>query len=375
MKLSKLKIRDVLPLNSKRIDEEVRLSTAVGLMKKNNLFALPVFKNDKFTGIVTLRSLIERNAPPHTKVKRLILKPPKINPEDSFVVGVKKVLRTGFGAATVFEEENFKGILSEYEIIEISSKGDELGDRKINEIISKPHILKENEDIGKARVLMREKNISRLPIVNENEELTGSLDLMDLIRTIQPKQKIGKGDFSGEKQPSYDVPVSAIMNDTPLTTKRDVNLKDLSRKMNKKQEYSAVIVKNEKPVGIVTSKDIMEVISSLEEKKGVYVQIAGMPDVTSFTKEKVYEAVNTTVRKIGRIYEDLEYLVLHIKSHQKNGRRKYSVRTRFMTPVGIFVSKSWAWELLDAVDEALEKLETQIMKDHNKRAEKKARGH
>ena len=48
--------------------------------------------------------------------------------------------------------------------------------------------------------------------------------------------------------------------------------------------------------------------------------------------------------------------------YDKKGKIKYSIRTRFRTGKGTFISKSHAWDLRDAVDNALTKLEKIMFK-------------
>jgi hypothetical protein len=58
-----------------------------------------------------------------------------------------------------------------------------------------------------------------------------------------------------------------------------------------------------------------------------------------------------------------QFFFLHVKKYDKKGKVKYSIRTRFRTDKGIFISKSYAWDLRDSVNDALDKLEKIIMKE------------
>lgn len=372
MKISQLKVKNVLPLKFEKLPKETTVSKAIGIMKNKDIYSIAVYENNDFLGLITERNLVERNVPSHTKLKTLLFKPPRINPEDSFIEGVKKVLNSGYDAAPVFEENELVSVLSEYDIINIASKSDELNKEIAGKYSIPPRTIKMNEDIGKARRIMREGKVSRLPVVNKEGKLVGILNLRDIIKAIQPRESIGERDVSGEKIPSYEVPVSSIMNDTPLKISKDTDLKSVAEQMTKKKIYSSIIEKNGKPKGIITSKDIIEVISSFEKKEGVYLQIAGMPKIDEFKKNKMHKIIDSSVQKIGRIYENLQYLIVHIKEHKKGGKRtKYSIRTRFMTPVGLFVSKSWDWNLLTALDDALENLERQVIEAHKKHKDRK----
>ncbi|MFB6075529.1 MAG: CBS domain-containing protein [Candidatus Aenigmatarchaeota archaeon] len=375
MKITQIKVKDILPLEYKKISKEEHLSKAKGIFKEEDVYALCVYdENNGFIGLTTERNLAERGVPAHTKIKSLIYNPPKIKPEDAFVDAAKKVLDSGYDAAPIFDNDEVIGVLTEYNIIDIARKADELTDQKSKKYTDEVICIGVGEDIGKARHIMHEEGVSRLPVVDTEGKLEGVVTLKDIMKTIQPNERMGDRDVAGEKIPHYEIPISSIMNDKPLTIDEDTNLKTAAEQMNKKRQYSAIIVKNKKPLGIITPKDTIEFIASLKEKKGVYLQITGMPDVDSFVVSKMHDTVDKTVQKIGRIYEGLEYLIIHIKEHNKGGKQtKYTIRTRFMTPVGIFVSKNWGWDLLTALDKALDNLERQVINDHEKRKDKRKR--
>ncbi|MFB6089177.1 MAG: CBS domain-containing protein [Candidatus Aenigmatarchaeota archaeon] len=373
MKITQIKVKDILPLDYKKISKEKHLSKAKGIFKNEDIYALCVYnENDDFIGLTTERNLAERGVPAHTKIKSLIYDPPKISPDDALIDAAKKVLDSGYDAAPIFDKGKVIGVLTEYNMIDIARKADELSGEKSEKYADEVISIEVEEDIGKARHIMHEEGVSRLPVVDNENKLMGVVTLKEIMKTIQPNERMGERDVAGEKIPHYEIPISSIMNDKSLTIDEETDLKTAAEQMNKKKQYSAIIVKNKKPLGIITPKDIIEFIASLKQKRGVYLQITGMPDVDNFVVSKLHDTVDKTVQKIGRIYEGLEYLIIHIKEHNKGGKQtKYSIRTRFMTPVGIFVSKDWDWDLITALDKALDNLERQVINDHEKRKDRR----
>lgn len=373
MKITQINVDDVLPLDFEKISKEEHLSKAKGIFENKNIYALCVYdEDDNFVGLTTERNLAERGVPAHTKLKSLIYNPPKIKPEDSLVDASKKVLDSGYDAAPVFDNDEVISALTEYNIIGIVRKADELADEETKKYASEIIKIGISEDIGKARHIMHEEGVSRLPVIDESGELTGVVTLRDIIKTIQPNDRIGERDVAGEKIPHYEIPISSIMDNKPLTIDGETDLKTVAEHMHKKKNYSAIIVENKKPQGVLAPKDIIEFIASLKQEEGVYLQITGMPDVDSFVKDKMHDTIDKTVQKIGRIYEGLEYLVVHIKEHNKGGKQtKYTIRTRFKTPVGMFVSKDWDWDLLTALDKSLDNLERQVIEDHEKKKDRR----
>ncbi len=109
-------------------------------------------------------------------------------------------------------------------------------------------------------------------------------------------------------------------------------------------------------------------------KNKLYIQIIGLKDEDSFVRSKVKSEIDITVKKLERIRERLNRLTVYIKKYDKTGKRaKYSVETRLETVKGIVVSKDWSWNLVEAVENALDKLEREVIKKWEKMRER-ARG-
>jgi ribosome-associated translation inhibitor RaiA len=132
--------------------------------------------------------------------------------------------------------------------------------------------------------------------------------------------------------------------------------------MKEKKTDGVLVVENNKPIGIVTEKDLLEVYVSTLGKKGFYYQISGLTNEDDFILSTIDRMIRDTLQKLSKIFNP-QFFFLHVKKHDKKGKVKYSIRTRFRTDKGIFVSKSYAWDLRDAVNEALGKLEKIMIKD------------
>jgi CBS domain-containing protein len=75
---------------------------------------------------------------------------------------------------------------------------------------------------------MRERNISRLPVVDEGGKLVGILGTMDLIKAIkQPHEKMSWYGMAAEMERIVSLPVSNVMNDRPPTAKKTDSLTDV----------------------------------------------------------------------------------------------------------------------------------------------------
>ena len=85
-------------------------------------------------------------------------------------------------------------------------------------------------------------------------------------------------------------------------------------------------------------------------------------DEDDFITATVDRMIKDTIQKLSKIYKT-QFFFLHVKRYEKQGKIKYSIRTRILTDKGTFISKSYAWDLRTAVDDALEKLERIMIKE------------
>ena len=72
--------------------------------------------------------------------------------------------------------------------------------------------------------------------------------------------------------------------------------------------------------------------------------------------------IEDSLVKISKLYKIYSFFA-HVKKHQEHGEKaKYSIRTRLRTEKGTFISRSYDWDLRDAMNSAMRKLEKIIIK-------------
>jgi len=87
--------------------------------------------------------------------------------------------------------------------------------------------------------------------------------------------------------------VMDIMTNKPVTTSRDITLKDAALLLAKEDVNSLLIVENNQPVGIITDEDIVRkcVALGLDSKKLKVKDIASVDIITISPEKDVYEAL------------------------------------------------------------------------------------
>lgn len=357
-------VRDIMSKNVLTLQPQDTVSSFISLMENHHIHEAPVVSGKNLVGLVHYKNIVERGItdPTITKIEKIMTNPPLLMQEDSVDRAAEIIFSSGYHAVPVVENNILVGIISVFDIVSILAKSKEFRQTGAEAIMSVAEIIGEKEDIGKARVLMRERNISRLPVVDDYDRLVGVATIFDLLKALKPRERMGWYSMAAEKLTTMGIPISTVMNRNPLTIGRGASLSEVVELLKKYRTLGAIVTEENAPLGIVTMRDILEFYLAGKQKKGTYAQITGVKDEDEFVLATVDRMMRDSVQKISSVYK-VHFLFMHVKKYKKAGSKKikYSVRCRLMTDAGIFISRSFAWDLRDAAGEALDSLERIVM--------------
>ena len=368
-----MQVKDVMSENIIFVSPDDTISKLISLIEKYCFREILIIENKKLKGVVYSKEIAKKGIidPTKTKVSNIMKFPPAtLKPEQDINDAANLIFKTGLRALPVVEKDKVVGLISLHDIVEMASKTREFRQTTAEAIMTSPESITENTDIGTARMLMREKNVSRLPVLDKNQKLIGVVTIFDLLKAVKPHERMDFYSMSAEKEKIMEIPSSVVMNTMPTKIERSASLSEVVEKIREDETDGAIVVENNTPIGIITEKDLLEVYVSSLNKKGIYYQIIGLTDEDEFVLSTVDRMVRDTLQKMSKIFNP-QFFFLHVKKYDKEGKIKYSIRTRFSTDKGIFISKSYAWDLRDAVNEALDKLERIMIKDVETKRDKK----
>jgi len=122
---------------------------------------------------------------------------------------------------------------------------------KIDDWMSKPvKSVTKNISMRKAIKIMDENNIGVLPVV-ENDKPIGVITERDILRRVLAKE------IDIDKKTVGD-----IMTKDPITIEYNASILEATRLMSENNFRRLLVVKKGKLVGIVTAKDVIEVMSA-----------------------------------------------------------------------------------------------------------------
>ena len=120
--------------------------------------------------------------------------------------------------------------------------------------------------MGKALKYFREQDVSRLPVV-EDDDAIGIVTMDDIVeQVIHPEEKAKEkkyGGYIGEKKHYRTMPLRGIMIEKLLIMPPETSIREIIEAMPKHGMRGMLIGKGATFNGIVTKKDLLEPIAAL----------------------------------------------------------------------------------------------------------------
>ena len=346
-----------------------RLSEILGRMKKMDIHELPVVEGGKLLGMVSYDMFIKRKSLPlTTTVENLMVTPPKVDVNDSITRVAEVMLVNNFRAVPVTSAGEIAGIVAREDIVHSLRGFSQLDQIDVRDVMSpKPITIKETDDVELGRSIMRDLDVRSIPVIDKEGRLSGVLgvkDLMEYYSRERGQKRSAKG--SPGDTVGLSISVGSLMNTPAIHTDMDSHMANVIGLMSDHHISSVVVVENMGPMGIVTHMDVLELVASYQERRQVYIQITGLEEHDPDVYDEMYTIIERRMQKITPI-EMPQLLMLHFtEHHHPKEARNYSIRARLSTNTGLFFSDTFDYDKFRALDQVLDHLEKQIIKEKEK---------
>jgi CBS domain-containing protein len=340
--------------------EETVTKVASKLLSAGGREALVMDKGN-FLGIVLARDLVKvRISDPHkTKIGGYARDVNPLVPGASINQLVNAFLVNGYRAVPVRVDSRIM-VLTRMGLLGLIRNEPVIKSKTAQDVMNFPYAIDEGDPLSTTRNIIKDMNISRLPVVKEGKVL-GLVNVVDLLAPIV------KGDSEKRSEPFEDnvrideIPASSFMRKDVPRVKASAPVTEIIDLIVKSR--SAVIVEDDVGVlaGIVTPGDILKLMG--RELTGTYVTISGMRDEDEFIKNVIYDNIEEVLKKIDK-FSPVNYFVAHMEKYhgEDGGRAKYSFRAKLATSGGFFFAKDHDWDATKAMKGVLEKLEKEVVK-------------
>lgn len=224
-----------------------------------------VFNNEnKYIGVINpYFTMIKSSFPGNTKVEHCLTHTSKVYLNYPLSKVCELFIQSKVHYLPVFDKsEKFLGIISARRVLSYF-KDQPIFKVKVEEIIKKRWqgiiTVFEDDMISRAIHLFRTKKISKLIVINQTKKLKGVLSYYDLIKLmISPKYSNHRGERSDNRISFYNYRVKNFAKSYVLTLSKDKLLIEVINLIVNKKIGSVIIVdKERRPLGIITTRDIL----------------------------------------------------------------------------------------------------------------------
>jgi CBS domain-containing protein len=362
------------------LSTDAAVSRALGLMREKGIHEIPVLRNNRLVGLITIESLARRtNLPLTTKVEHLLILPPLITPQTTFSEVAEQLLANSLRAAPVVGKKGeLLGIVSRTDLVRVLPDLPSISAHLVEEIASPPGLLiQESDSCGMLLHQIRLLEEHPLPVVDRKGHLVGAVGVADLSQVLWRPTAGGKKDAQRPGN-ALQVEVGTIMNSPALTVPRGTTTGAAARLMTKEKVSSVFVVEGGRPTGVVSQGDLLGLavggaVDAGPNVDDVYVQIHGLRasgDPTIITE--VDRLVAKSLHHIARNTRPV-LLSLHITPHATHRAGDATVQARLDTDDGVFHATETGWNFFASIQQALEDLEAQTRKSKDERRTRRRR--
>jgi len=275
--------QDLMRRDYVSVDIRDSVSQLLGKLNKAKQHSAVVFDGKKYLGIVSPRFLLTSRINPkqmkvgnivkHRSKSKAAFFVPKLEPNTDLRRMCKLLATADTHILPVLQKGRLLGIVNSHDVVKEVANAyraincDELATMQ-------PITATENAPLGKVLQLFNRQKIDHIPIVDEKGKLSGIVTISDLMSNPQfwgPTygQKISRaashqkgsrsGYDSGEKTQMIGLPVRNCMSRrTTCCTPPSTSISEAVKIMGRNKVSNIVLVRFEKPVGILTIKDILQ---------------------------------------------------------------------------------------------------------------------
>lgn len=383
-KLHEVSAKEFMNEDPFKVEKTSSISSIRDFMEDKNLRAVAVVHDEKYVGVISYRELIRhaQYGSNQAKLEKVIHKAPEFELSDSLVDVADLRIDSGRKLLVHTQDSKLQAVIGDQEFMDVAGQIKEFENYSTKNLASTGLInVFEDDPLDKARNTMLDNNISRLPVLDSEGKLTGILRSTDLLKMLIPKESPNPGGTSGkslkdtqiagggEKESMSDISVDQVMETTPLEIEGFGSAKTAVNRMIEAEKSDIIIVDGDYPQAILTVKDFVDYIEDQGPKDFVLVNLVGLE--VDEEKAAVHNKIETQLRgSLGRKVQKPEELSMHIKKHDKDGKKhRYELITKFYSEYGLVTSTVEEWDLLEAVDTALDELNTVIRKKKEERTE------
>ncbi len=354
------------------IDAGESVAKAISLITKNQNGSLVVTKDGKYYGIVDDRILRDfKGAPQSAKIGKYAAKPAVLAKNSSAEQVVAAFLDNAFKVIPVVEKTKALGVYSRAGTLNFVGSASAIKGKSVGDAATIPcRVINQNASVTQCVNEMRKAAVHKLAVVDDQGFLQGLVTSFDIVTKVMPSlHKQFRDNMYPDKAALMDkITVEKIMSTDVATISAGSKLSDAVKEMIKQSKASMVVVKENKPVGVLSARNCF---NACVVQVAPAITVSGLEKDEKALKESIVDEAAVLAEKLGKSL-DVSYISLQVKSVQQGSKRRYQVKGKMTVNQQLLVaetpnseesdSDSTSWDLHLAVKLVLSELKTQALK-------------
>jgi len=366
------KVADYMNKNPVTISRLQTIADLVGVFRETNSHEALVSGRDTF-GLVTVRDLLDIGHPERTRVENITRIVGSVKPDDLVIDAVELMMRHRVRAIPIIEDGKVFGLLSQVDVVDTIYDSPDLREISAGEVMVSPvKTVNFDDSVATARKLMLNNRFSHLPAIGKDGRLKGMITAKDIIFTfIQPQKGVEVGERIGETIRTWNAPIKTLMDEHPLTDTESESLFNILQGFRNQKKSACIVIREDKPIGIITLREIMALILRFSEHKVPSIYVLGLDQEdlvfdVEIARQKVLNVINSNLS----IHPDIEEVFIHVEKARKQGvRTLYEVRARVWSTTERVHVKAEGWDLPSVFDELTYRLDRKLKEAKRDRSE------
>jgi CBS domain-containing protein len=367
-------ITDIVVEEFVEVDADERLATVRAAFDQANPKGVIVTEDGDYAGVIGESELVKSRIQDDTKASVLMTSAPRVDHHEDIRETARLLVEGDVNVAPVFRGETLDGIITTDAILEAVLEN--LDALTVSQIYTDEVITETTAaTVGQAINRLREHGISRLPIVDDADTLTGIITTHDIVNfVVRDETRQEKGDRSGDHDRMLDLPVENLMTSPVLTAELGDAVDEAVEVMFDNDISGLVVTDDDNGVsGIITKTDVLRALTFTEEES-MDVQITNVKLLDSIDRAEIVESITQVVDK----YQAMNVIHAHVRFHEHKeklrGTPLIQAQIRLRTSHGQLAGSGEGYGANHAFHVALDKLERNVLERKGVNADAKQRG-
>ena len=369
-------IADIATREFVEVDANKRLGKVRSIFERENPKGIIVTEDDDYAGVITQKQLVQSHVEDNAKAGAMTRSAPKVERTDDVREVARVLVEGGVKLAPVFEAGELWGIVTEDDILEAVL--DNLDALSVEDIYTQDVItVSEDTNVGQVVNLLRKHGVSRLPVLGDDDGLTGMVTRHDIVDVVvRDMNKTTRGDRSGEVERVLDMPVYDVMSSPVETAKLGDSVENAVARMLE-NDFAGLVVTPEDDdthvAGILTKTDVLRALTYTEEEH-MDVQITNIKLLDTISRADIRSDIETVADKYGAMQVQHAHVRFHEHKEKLRGTPLIQCQIRLRTNKGQAAGSGEGYGAETAFNVALDKLERNVLELKGVQADEEYRG-